>query len=435
MDRDLAVDRRLVKALVQRHPITSAILTALLVLACLVWATLVVGRPLPARTVVMTTGPDGEAYREYGERYRTSLAKEGITLQLVPSAGDLENLARLADPASGVSVGFSASGLVHPKDTKGVVSLGTISYDPLWIFCRGIPGSVEFKDVRGKRVSIGPEGGGTHTVMLEAFRVNGLANTISPSFLAPREAGEALLKGEIDCACMLTTANAPIVRTLLADERVSLVTTPRADAYAARYPYLRKVTVPRGVGDLVKDRPPQDITLLAPLTSLLVREDLHPAIQYLLLEAASDIHSGHDIFSKPGQFPAAEAVEFPLSREVRAYHKSGGSFLQRNLPFWLAVLAERLLIALIPLVGVVYPLVRGIPAALVWAVELRLSRLYTELLEVEGAILAGEGGAREAFSELARKVNALRVPKAQVRLLFILKQHLALVRDRLTAGR
>jgi TRAP-type uncharacterized transport system substrate-binding protein len=420
-----------VKALVRRNPVLSATLAAILACVCLVWAILVVGRPLPSRTVVMTTGPDGEAYREYGEMYRAALAKEGLRLRLVPSAGDVENLARLADPASGVSIGFVASGLVHTNDTKGIVSLGTISYDPLWIFCRGIPGSIEFKDVRGKRVSIGPDGGGTHAVMREAFRVNGLANAVTTFPFAPREGGEALLRGEIDCACMLTTADAPIVGKLLADENISLVTSPRADAYVARYPYLRKVTVPRGVGDLVKDRPPQDVTLLAPMTSLLVREDLHPAIQYLLLEAASDIHSRQDIFSKPGQFPAAEAVEFPLSREVRSYHRSGGSFLQRNLPFWLAVLAERLLIVLIPLVGVVYPLLRGIPAALNWAVELRLSRLYTELLEIEGAVLTGADGAREALADLDRRVNAVRVPRAQVKLLYTLKEHIALVRTRL----
>jgi hypothetical protein len=189
------------------------------------------------------------------------------------------------------------------------------------------------------------------------------------------------------------------------------------------------------VGDLSKDRPPEDVTLLAPMTSLLVKKDLHPAIQYLLLEAASDIHSGQDIFSKPGQFPAAETVEFPLSREVRSYHRSGGSFLQRTLPFWLGVLAERLLIVLIPLAGVLYPLLRGIPAVLTWAVELRLSRLYTELLEVEGAIITGAEGAPEAFAELERKVNDLRVPTAQVRLLFVLKQHLALVRERMTPRR
>ena len=422
------------KALVRRHPILSAVSTALLACACLVWAILVVGRPLPSRTVVMTTGPDAGAYRGYGEKYRVALAKEGVTLKLVPSAGDLENLLRLADPDSGVSVGFAAGGLPHPKDLGGIVSLGTISYDPLWVFCRGIPGPVEFKHLRGKRVSIGPEGGGTHAVMLEAIRANGLSNVITPVPLPPLEGGEALLRGEVDCACMLTAADTPIVQRLLAAEDVNLVTSPRADAYVARYPYLRKITVPRGVGDLSRDRPPEDVTLLSPMTSLLVREDLHPAIQYLLLEAGTDIHSAPDIFSKPGQFPAAEAVEFPLSREVRSYHRSGGSFLQRNLPFWLAVLAERLLIVLIPLAGVLYPLVRGIPAVLTWAVELRLSRLYAELLEIEGAILSGAEGAPEALAELERKVNTLRVPTAQVPLLFNLKQHLALVRERITAG-
>jgi TRAP-type uncharacterized transport system substrate-binding protein len=214
-----------VKAFIRRRPILSAVLTALLVFACLVWTILVVGRPLPPRTVVMTTRPDGGAYRGYGEKYRMALAKEGVTLKLVPSAGDFENLVRLADPASGVSVGFAASGLAHSTEAVGIVSLGTVSYDPLWVFCGGIHGSVEFKYLRGKRVSIGPEGGGTHAVMVEALRANGLSNAITPLLLPPQEGGEALLRGEVDCACMLTPAGTPIVQRLLAADGVVLVTS------------------------------------------------------------------------------------------------------------------------------------------------------------------------------------------------------------------
>jgi hypothetical protein len=230
---------------------------------------------------------------------------------------------------------------------------------------------------------------------------------------------------------MLTASDAPIVQKLLADERVSLLTSPRADAYVALYPYLRKLTVPRGVGSLSKDLPPQDVTLLGSMSSLLVRADLHPAIQFLLLEAASDIHSGPGIFRRPGQFPAPEPIDVPLSGEARTYYKSGGTFLQRHLPFWLAVLAQRVLIALIPLAGVLYPLVRLVPAVVTFAVELRLRALYRELRRIEGRIAEGDGRAGADLAALEAKVAATKVPASATRSLYILKQHVALVRGRL----
>jgi hypothetical protein len=329
-----------------------------------------------------------------------------------------------------VSAGFAASGIPGAKGSKGIVSLGTLAYDPLWVFCRGIREPVQLKDMRGKRVSIGAEGSGTRAVMLEAFRANGLDGVTTTS-LAPAEGGEALLAGEIDCACMLADSDAPIVRKLLADDHVSLMTVPRSEAYVALYPYLRRLTVPRGVGDLAKDLPREDVTLVAPMTSLLVREDLHPAIQFLLLEAAADIHSESGIFSKPGQFPAAEPGDFPLSKEFRDYNKSGGSFFQRRLPFWLAVLVERLLIVLIPLVGVAYPLLTAIPAVRDWAIEERLRHLYAELREVEALIASGSGDGEKALAALEKKVNEAWIPRTHARSLFTLKGHVAFIRARL----
>jgi TRAP-type uncharacterized transport system substrate-binding protein len=422
------------KNLLQRHPLATITLSGLAVLAFLVWAVFVLGRPLPPRSVVMTTGPEGGAYRELGERYRAALALSGIDLKLVPSLGNVENLNRLKDPGSGVSSGFVAGGLTSAKESPGIVSLGTISYDPIWIFCRGIRAPVEFSDLRGKRVSIGPEGGGTRAVMLELLRGSGMEDAITPLPLTPGGGGEALLRGEIDCACMLTASDAPIVQKLLADERVNLVTFSRADAYTALYPHLRKLTVFRGVGNLAKDLPREDVTLLASMSSLLVREDLHPAIQYLLLEAASGIHSGPGIFRKPGQFPAAEPVDVPLSAEARTYYKSGGSFLLRNLPFWLGVLAQRILLVLLPLVGVLYPLFRIIPAAIDFAVEQRLRSLYTELRRIEARISAGEPGAARDLAGLEARVAATKVPRSGARLLYTLKEHVALVRERLDSA-
>ncbi len=388
----------------------------------------------------MTTGPEGGAYRELGERYRAALAREGIDVRLVPSLGNVENLARLQDPSSGVGAGFVAGGLTTAAGSPGVVSLGTISYDPIWIFCRGLPEPVRLEDLRGKRVSIGPEGGGTRALMTELLRASRMESSITALPLTPGGGGEALLRGEIECACMLTASDAPIVKRLLADESTSLVTFPRADAYVALYPYLRKVVVATGVGDLAANRPPHDVVLLAPMSSLLVRKDLHPAIQFLLLQAAEEIHSGPGIFRKPGQFPSPEAVDVPLSQEARPFYKSGGSFLQRHLPFWLWVLATRLLFVVIPVAGIGYPLVRLVPALYRWTMEQRIFRLYGELRLLEADLAAHPPGApladvEASLARLEEKVGGAHVPPRFAGMLYMLRQHVALVREALEKRR
>src|SRR5262245_18917990 len=166
---------------------------------------------------------------------------------------------------------------------------------PLWFFHRGVITGLEV--LRGRKISIGPEGSGTRALALELLARNG----IDPRFadllpLTPQEAGERLIRGEIDAALMLASWDSPMVRRLLSDENIGLASFPRADAYVALYPFLNKLTVPAGVGDLAKNRPPADVILFAPKTSLVVRKDLHPAIQYLLLDAAQQIHSGPGIF-------------------------------------------------------------------------------------------------------------------------------------------
>jgi TRAP-type uncharacterized transport system substrate-binding protein len=417
----------------RRRPLLVLGVAVALALAGLVWLILVVGRGLPPRTVVMTTGPEGSAYREFGERYRAALARDGIRLELKPSLGNVENLARLNDPSSGVSVGFVTSGLTTEKASPGIESLGTISYDPIWVFCRGLTDQAQFGDLRGKRISIDPQG----PIMLDLLGAMGLEKEVTVAPLAPAAGGEALLRGEIDCACMLTVADDPIVKRLLADERVNLMTFQRADALVALYPYLSKVTIPRGAGSLSKDRPAQDVTLVAPMASLLVRRDLHPAIQYLLLQAAQDIHSGPGILRRPGQFPAAEPQDVPLSREAHTYYKSGGSFFQRHLPFWLAVIASRLVLVLVPLLGLLYPLMRVLPLVIHFAFERRINALYAELRAIEARIGAGDqaGEITEDLVRFDEKIGRTRVGASRARELYDLRQHASLVADRLRAAR
>jgi TRAP-type uncharacterized transport system substrate-binding protein len=402
------------------------------------WAVASLLHPLPPRTLVMTTGAEGSAYAELGKRYQELLARKGVELRLLPSAGDLDNLARLRDPNSGVSIGFLQGGITRERDAPGLASLGAIAYEPLWLFYRGAVPGPRLAGLHGRRLSIGPLGSGTRVLALELFARSGIDRHFAVMLpLAPEQAAEKLLHGDIDAALISTSWKSPVVQRLLAAPGIGLAGFPHTDAFVALYPYLTKLRVPAGVGNLAQNQPPADVELLATQASLVVQQDLHPAIQYLLLDAAEQIHAGPGIFQRAGRFPAAESIDLPLSGEARHFYKSGQPFLQRYLPFWLAVLMDQLLILLIPVAGVLYPLLRIMPAAYNWGMQQRIFRLYRELRALERAVdgrVPGPGATDlvTRLERLEQRASNLQVPATYANLLYSLRNHIAFVRARLS---
>ena len=399
-------------------------------------ATIAVRHPLPPKTVVMITGTPGGAYEAFGQRYKAILARSNVELRLAPSAGAVENLRRLNDPRSGVSVGFAQGGLTDEDHSPELMSLGTLFYEPLWLFYRGIELTSRLKTLHGKKLSIGPEGSATRALALQLLALNGIDQDVTQLLpLSAAESGAALQKGEIDAAMMVAAWDTAAVRQLLASAEIELADFPRADAYAALYPFLTKLTLPVGVGNMATNRPPVSVSLIAPKASLIVRKDLHPAIQYLLLDAALEIHSGAGIFHKAGQFPAAEPVDVPLSKDAIQFYKSGLPVLMRTLPFWLAALVGSWFVLLISVVGVAYPLLGLAPALYGWSVRRRIFSLYGELKFIEVELEARDGhGVHEFRARLDRledHANHMRVPVAFAHLLYALRIHINLVRARL----
>jgi TRAP transporter TAXI family solute receptor len=400
-------------------------------------AVLLLLNTMPPGTVVMATGSEGGAYQEIGKQYQAALMYSGEDLRLVTTAGSLENLALLRDPRSRVNVALIQSGTIRGGEDPELESLGALFYEPLWIFHRSELKGLTLENVGGLRVSIGPAGSGTSALSLELLKRNGLDQRVGELLaLEPQAAADQLLAGQIDVAFIIASWDAPTVRRLIADERVSLTNIYRADAYVALYPFLSKVTVPAGVGDLAKHLPPSDVTLLAATASLVVRKTLHPAIQYLLLNTAAQVHSGVGIFQRANRFPAAEGIDLPLSQVAVQFYKSGQPFLQNILPFWAASLVGRLLILLIPIIGVLYPTIRLLPALYNWFMRSRISRLYGELKFLENEIAAnGPGvdtnGLTARLNKLEKEANALKVPIGYVTMMYLLREQVAVVRDRL----
>ncbi len=118
----------------------AVLLPALLVIGGVLWAAHYFVKPAPPKSLTISSGADGGAYHGFAMQYREILARDGVDLIVKSSAGAVENLERLRDPDSGVDVALVQSGLLGEEPADGLVSLGSLFYEPVWLFYREDPG-------------------------------------------------------------------------------------------------------------------------------------------------------------------------------------------------------------------------------------------------------------------------------------------------------
>jgi TRAP transporter TAXI family solute receptor len=410
-------------------------LPAVLLLAGAFWFASRFIQPAPPAALVMATGSIEGAYHHHAQRYRDILARKGFDLQLRPTDGSVENLALL--DAEGVDVAFVQGGLGDPQQSPRLVALGGVYHEPLWVFHRLPNDTGRLSDLRGKRVAIGPEGSGTRPLALQLLRANGLGpGQVQLSGLSGAAAAEALRAGRVDAVMIIAAPQAAYIGALLRDPALRLMSFVQADAYTKRFLFLSKSVLPRGSIDLVRDLPRQDIVLVSPTAQLVAREGLHPTLQTLLLQAATEVHGGPGLFQAAGEFPSGLQQDFPLSSEAARYHRGGLPFLQRFLPLWLAILVERLWVMALPLVAVAIPLSRIIPPLYNWRIRRRILKLYGELRLLEHDIRTNFDPSRAL--EYETKIDALEVsartrpiPLGFTDQVYLLRQHINLARETL----
>ncbi len=414
-------------------------LPLLLILVAGFWGASRFIRPAPPDTLVLSSGGEGGAYQRFAAAYKDVLGRYGVTLVEKPSAGALDNLARLRDDSSGVDAGFFQGGTGEVLAGDTLESLGALYYEPLWVFYREslTPGVAQDRlvQLRGRRIAIGGEGSGTRDLAMEVLRANRLdgSNTTLVS-MGGLALVEAFRKKEIDAAFVVGPTQSAAVWALLFSPGVRLMSLGQADAYTRQLPYLSMIVLPRGAIDLARNLPKSDVTMVAAVATVLVREDTHPALQELLMQAITETHGGSGIFHRPGDFPRAVAVDFPLSAEAERYYKSGKPFLQRYLPFWAATLIDRLVVMLIPVLALLVPIVKFAPTLYGWRVRSRIYRRYGELkfLETE---LEDEPKRHTRAEWLTRldaienDVNHIPTPIAFADMLYTLRSHIGLVRE------
>ena len=393
------------------------------------------------RSLTIISGPAGSTFQRNAEKYQKILAREGVTLKILPSDGSSENLGKLADPKAAVEIGFVLGGEAREVRFDNLISLGSVSFQPLMVFHTGAPRQL-LSEFKGRRLNIGPPGSGTHTLALTLLKGNGIVpgeDTRLDETDLDNPAKE-LRAGRVDAVFLMGDSTASsVMRDLLRDQDVQLFSFVQAEAYVRRINTLNKLQLPRGALDFGLDIPSRDLTLIGPTVQLVARDSLHPALSDLILEAAREVHGSAGIFRKRGEFPAAQDGEFRASPDASRYYASGKSFLYRTFPFWLASLIARVLAILVPLVLLLVPAVKIAPAIYRWRIESRIYRWYRVLLELERDAFkpsAGEDRREELLRQLDHieaAVNRIVVPASFGDLFYGLRGHIGFVRQNLIA--
>lgn len=393
----------------------------------------------PPHTLILTSGPPGSSFEHIAEKYRDILSSNGVTLKILASRGSLENLQRLGDPTFRVDVGFVQAGESAGSQGDKLFSLGSIAYQPLFVFYRSSTPASLLSDLAGKRLAIGAAGSGARALALTLLETNGIVPGGATAILdlEAEDASKALLEDKVDAVFLMgDSASSQTMRALLRSPEIRMFDFAQADAYTRRFGYLNKLQLPRGSLDFGKDIPSHDVNLIGPTVELVARSRLHPALCDLLLEAAREVHGKATLLQRRGEFPAPLEHEFKISPEAARYYKSGKKFLYGSLPFRLASLVNRILVAFVPMVLVLVPGLRLIPIAYKWRTQLRIYRWYRSLLKVERD-LVGEmsGGRREELrrrlDHIESSVNQMKVPASFAGQFYGLREHIGFVRDRL----
>ncbi|CAM2784876.1 TAXI family TRAP transporter solute-binding subunit [Janthinobacterium lividum] len=396
--------------------------------------------PAPPRQVSLSTGQDNSAYEEFGKKYAATLAKHGIKVTLQPSLGSQENLQRLNSGTTDIA--FVQSGSTEHDDAErhGLISLGSLFTEPVWLFMREDKAVTELTQLKGMKINLGPEGTGVPGLFRQLLSVNGVeAKDLTVSDLQNTPATVELLEGRIDGLVFSSAPEAPLIQMLLQTPGIKLFDFSQAEAYTRRLPFLTHVVLPRGIVDLGQNIPAQDYHLIAPTATLVAREDLHPALVDLFVQAAAGIHGGTGWFQQQGQFPSARYTEIPVAPEALKFYKDGAPVLQRYMSFWLANFFDRMWVLVVALGALILPLSRVVPPLYVWRIRSRVYRWYGQLRTVEQALEDVPEAQRaqvyaaqlQRLDQIEEMVNQISIPLSFADGLYGLRSHINFVRKRI----
>lgn len=409
-------------------------LLALVVLLGFVVTYQYVGAP-PPKIVRIATGAQNGAYYAFAQEYARLLANDGISLEVVPTAGSVENLELLKKGE--VSLALIQGGSAAEDDKQRLQSLGSLFLEPVWIFTRKQSALKRFLQLKGKRVSVGVTGSGTHLLAIELLSAAGITETNTR--LIREETTQAiasLSNGKIDAAFFVASPEAPIVLKLFAAPAVELLNFDRAAAYGRLFPFLTPVILSEGVINLEQNIPTHDTPLVAASANLAARGDLNASLIPAILNAVTRVHQAGGVLEHKRQFPSVDFADLPLNEDARRYLINGPSFLFRWLPYGTAVLLDRLKILVLPFLALLIPLFKIAPPLYTWRIRSKIYRWYAAVREIESVIQGDRVSGDTAsvinrLTELDRQVASVSVPLSYAAELYHLRLHIRFLQEKI----
>lgn len=332
----------------------SAITLALVI--ALPWL-IYLSRPYPMTTLYLAVGQAGSSYQTLGKKLTAYFESHGLKLELVQTSGMQDGLVKLDDDRVAINAAFMTAGQPMPKAWTGLASLGSVQYAPLWLIYRG-DGPRSDRDIFDMRIAVGAEGTNTLALFKVLAEANGYADLPANLVkLSHKNAVAKLQSGELDGVFIVDGFDSGNVQDLLHTPGNQIYSFQMTDAYTWQTPYLNKLNMPRGALSISPPNPDTDKTLLSTSVALMVEEETHPYIQWMLIKAIHDIsNEGTRDFTPLNFFPAQLDSTSPLSDVAKRYYQSGFPELTQYLPWWLAIYLDRIWIFLLTILAVIVPI-------------------------------------------------------------------------------
>jgi len=412
-------------------------LAAVIGILALSWLALAYVIPTPPSRITIATGVKGGAYELLGNRYKEVLARARVAVNVRLTDGTGENLRLLQDKNANVQVAIVGGVSSDAELASDVLSLGRINYQPFWVFYRSPQIWPDLTSLKGARIAAGPVGSDTHLIGEKLLGIAGIKDqteVLSPIF--GQASVKALADRAVDAVFISGSPDSSIARSLLHDPDVRLMNFPRAEALSRIYPFLVRLVLPAGAIDFANNIPAADVNLIGTTNAVLVRNDLHPQIVYLLAQALMEVHSGAGLFERAGEFPTQTDPEYPIAGSARDFYKNGPTLLNRYMPFWVANYMRRTLAMAVAAIAILLPMFGYAPRLYVWFAQQRLRKLYRRLRVVEKA-LQGELTVRQAevlqndLDDIDQAAGV--VPMRDSDLFFIFRHHLDRTRANLAS--
>ena len=336
-------------------------------------------QPSPKKEITIATGAKSGNYYQTALLYKELLKEDKVEVNILETAGSVENLELVKQGKADIA--FMQNGIIENNTYEHIQSLASVYYEPLWVFYKNESYSIDYViELISKKISIGPDGSGTKDLASKILEVNGINSENSTIYnYSSSKAKEELENGNIDALFVVSSHNSIIVKELLENPKINVLSFKRAKAYSRKYSFLEALTLYEGTLDLYKNLPDQNINLLSTTATLIANQNLNEELIRLFLKKVKEVHSKKDLFAKPNQFPNTNNMMLELNEEASRYFTYGDTWLEKIFPFWIASNIDRLKILIIPLLTLLIPLSKGIFPLYRWSIRSKIYKWYKQI--------------------------------------------------------